>query len=123
LPPPIDPERDHLKLTITRATWADRPDMEDIVELHVAEWFDDQNGDQYKRFTQACDREFLLRAEGAKDVEASICVGSITGPDLHCCVLQVNREQMKDGVPYRLVPRNGDARLTWTVAEGVTLTR
>jgi len=121
--PPIDPKTDHATLTITKATWADRPGMEDIVRLHVAEWFDGQNGDQYKRFTQGCDRVFVLRADGAQDVAAECLVGSFTGSDEHGCLLRVDRGAMKEGVAYRLVPRNHDEQRKWRVQDGVTLSR
>ena len=90
---------------------------------NVTEWFDGQNGDQYKRFTEACDRRFVLRADGVPDVTADACVGSFTGSRGHGCLLQVERGAMKEGVRYRLVPRNRDDHCNWRVEAGVSLTR
>ena len=94
-----------------------------MVELAITEWIDGQDGDQYKRFTAACDQEFSLRAEGQSDVRAFCEVGSITGGGVHSCVLSVDRAAMTKGVAYKLVPRNRDAVRKWIVAPGVSLTR
>lgn len=120
---PLDLGKDHAALTITRAVWVDDPEAPDHVELHVAEWFDDQDGDQYKRFSAECDQEFTLRAAGAPDVAARCAVGSITGPGRHSCALYVDIEGLRPGVAYRLIPRNQDVQRKWIVREDVTITR
>ncbi|MCI0650947.1 MAG: transglutaminase domain-containing protein [Planctomycetes bacterium] len=123
LAPPVA-RREHKTLTIVRASWVtDFPDAADWVELAIEEWFDDQNGDQYKRFTQDCDRQFYLRADGLPDVLANCGVGSITGPGRHSVMLHMASTTLSAGVAYRIVPRNSHETLKWVVRDDVTIAR
>lgn len=120
---PVNAGGEHARLTVTRASWRSAPGEEGFIQLDVAEWFDDQDGSQYKRFTEACDREFVLSAPGAPDVAGMAAVGSVTGPGVHACILAVDRAALRPGTAYRIVPRNRDDRRTWVVADTVTITR
>ena len=58
----------------------------------VEEWFEDQDGDQYKRFTEVVDRRFHLVPESGDTLEAQCGVGSFTGGGLHGVILALAPE-------------------------------
>lgn len=117
------------RLTVTRVTWMDRSAFrvqsgcEDVLLLHVAEWFHGQDGDQLQRFTRSCDTHFVLHAEGHPDITADCAVGSYTSGSDHGCALRVDHRALVPGVTYHLVPRNVARGFRWVVAPGVTVTR
>ncbi len=122
-------QRDHAMLTIGRLAWREHPGDAGlrVLAAHVTEWFDDQNGDQYKRFTQRVDRHFDVR-DGERTILSIECaIGSITGSGgLHAVVFLLDQEEIRR-LPadraLRLVPRNGGERGRWAVEPGAVFTR
>jgi hypothetical protein len=117
----------HKKLTVVGARWsAHGTEKSEWLELDCREWFQDQGGDQYKRFTESADRVFFLRARGRPDVEVFCGVGSFTSTDRHGVAVFVPRSafnKIEPGTPYRLVPRNRSDHFEWAVSPDVTVTR
>jgi hypothetical protein len=121
------PERRHAHLTITAARWSEhREKGVKLLELHCAEWFDDQDGDQYKRFTEQADLRFVLESAGHPDVAFDCGVGSFTGPGKHGAIGVLPDavfERLVPGTNYRVVPRNEKPAFLWTVKPEVVIAR
>ena len=128
LPPSdVKPTRMHKKLTVLRAAWSAPPSKDyALITLDCKEWFPEQDGDQYKRFTQGADPTFVLESAGRASIRALVGIGSVTGADSHGVSLILQRrayDAMSPGVPYRLVPVNGRQKLRWVIQGNVTITR
>jgi hypothetical protein len=138
--PPIVPDREHKLLTIDRAYWLrseERPGWLElktfasaerthvIALLHTAEWFEDQNWIQNRRFLDKTDFRFTLRAPGQEDVPATLTNGSFsttTERAISLGIAKADHAKMKPGVAYQLIPANGKPEAQWAVKEGVALT-
>jgi Transglutaminase-like superfamily len=124
-PEASEPPREHDSLTIVGARWG--PQDQDgfaVVALDCKEWFPEQGGDQYKRFTQVADPVFWLRAEGGPEVEVRCAVGSFTEGRRHGVSLFVPaalREALAGASAIDVVPRNAQEGHPWRVAPGVVL--
>jgi hypothetical protein len=128
---------EHQMLTIDRVTWKNSSSPSDqthvTAALHTAEWFDDQGQDQYRRFLEKADRNFVLRATGRSDIPATV-LGTISTSEMivngkhtrdRSISLEIergNHARMAPGVPYKLVPLNASDAAQWAVKPGVTLT-
>lgn len=119
--------RSHASLTITAARWsAYNEEGRKLLELECEEWFDEQDGDQYKRFTEQVDRRLVLKAEGLRDIPVDCDVGSVTGPGTHGVVVSLPDALYQRLVPeadYRVEPRNEVPKFQWLVKPGVVIAR
>jgi hypothetical protein len=94
--------------------------------IHGDEWIEGEPWQQYKVFMQAAGKEWLLQAEGQRDIHARITVGSVVGRELHELEVQIPPEdyaRMAPGVEYTLVPRNEVAGYRWKTKGRVTIAK
>ena len=134
LPNPPAQSREHFHADIVKAYWhdsdQDRPDFigRDAVAdddnghvfLEARHWIEDEGIAQYRRFWQAADKEFVLKAEGRRDVKAS----AERGHWRNHFYIQIPAAQMRHlaaGVAYRLVPRNRNSDHQWRIDEDVRI--
>jgi RNA polymerase sigma factor (sigma-70 family) len=133
--------KEHRTITISRAYWADSPGApaevrgfpgyqpgpeQGVFFIHGDEWIEGEPWQQYKVFMQAAGKEWLLRAEGHRDVLARITVGSVVGRELHELEVLIPPEEyarMVAGVEYTLIPRNEVPGYEWKTKGRVTLTK
>jgi hypothetical protein len=120
---------EHAALTIVGVEWKRDPGAPGrllvdqgahVLLCRVAEWFDEQGPDQYRRFTQRADLAFDVVTEDGRQFRATCRVGYEVDPEqgLHGVWLAVPVEaaaRMPRGSPLRLVPRNAAAGATWKV--------
>jgi RNA polymerase sigma factor (sigma-70 family) len=133
--------KEHRTITVSRAYWADSPEApaevrnfpgyrpgagQGVFFIHGEEWIEGEPWQQYKVFMQAAGKEWLLRAEGHRDVLARITVGSVVGRELHELEVIIPPEEyarMVPGVEYTLIPRNEVPGYEWKTRGRVTLTK
>jgi hypothetical protein len=138
--PPAD--REHTRLTISRAYWRDAKDAPKPVKdsslpggdgatffLHADEWFTNA-GDylQYKPFLARVDPKFVLRSAGKPDVQchfdgAFVTLASASVREFRVVVPAEEFAKMAVDTPYTIQPANGNPGYSWSVKRGVTVSR
>lgn len=133
---PVPEPVEHKRLTITKAFWYWSDERPKTVEMRlsdpqkaghvlfqVRECEPDEGGTQYRRFYDHVGKEFVLRAEGRKDVQALATRGYWASGLFYLRIEPAELKRMAFGVPYTLVAKNGHAEYQWEVSEEATLTR
>ncbi len=123
-------------LTIERAIWYDSPERPPSITtkigdprragyvlLRVRENHADAGLAQYRRFWEAVDKAFVLRAEGHDDLTAEATRGYWGSGWFFLEVPRAEFDRMAFDVPYELVPEKGEGEMRWAMAEDVRLTR
>ena len=139
----VDAKKEHRKITISRAYWADADDAPESVKrarqqgffgdnpsgqllIHGEEWIEGEPWQQYKVFLLAAGKEFLFQADGHPDVHGRITTGSIVGETDHELIIRIPPEEfdrMERGVEYTLTPRNEVPGYEWKVKGRVTIAK
>jgi hypothetical protein len=143
LPNPPADDKEHKRITITKAYLQESTEAPAEIRalkwsldpgagrffVHCDEWLENA-GDylQYKLFMRRADRNFVLKAEGQRDVPCQVSMNFYTHRSEKLCELEViippaEYAEMAKDVKYTLHPVNGTKGYEWKVRDGVHVTR
>jgi hypothetical protein len=127
---PPAPPRILTRLTITRTEWSAQfvggmlqyPGS-DVFEVTLGEAGVGEPDEPYTRFAKDGDVRFVLKAEGKPDVPAEYAWATVKRSGKQTMLFVTKRQDLAEGVAYRLVPKNEEGTNRWVVADEVRVRR
>jgi len=110
--------------------WIKKNSKQRTFLIGIEEWNEGQDHTQLVEFYENAGFNFVLKAEGEKDIAISAesypGTSSQGNGEFQAFYVRLNDSQLRQivpGVAYRLVPLNDSKEYFWTVNDGVTLTK